>query len=117
MSEYWMGVLSIPALIAALAVGWLAVKAIGLVGERLLVTGTLRLTRDTPHARRAAVSGVIFSAKRAWMVAPGDIGLALIVGMDNQGAAEAARKLQREPRRIKVNPSPRPKDDPEVPIA
>ncbi len=50
-ADYWMGVVSVPALLLGAAVCWLAIKAFGWVGERLLVGGLIRFTPATEAAR------------------------------------------------------------------
>lgn len=109
MSDYWLGVLSAPALILAVLAGWAALKALGWLGERLLVGGISRLTPSSPEPRRAAVAAAMFGGKRVWMLAPGDIGLALIVGFDSDEAQAAANRLRP---RVEINPRPRPRPRP-----
>lgn len=94
MSDYWMGVLSVPALILATAIGWLALKAIGLVSERLLVGGIKRLTPKSSKNQRAAMGAVVYGTRHSWMFAPGDMAIIFAVGWDHEEVREAARKLR-----------------------
>lgn len=97
MSDYWLGVLSVPALILGLAAGWLALKAVGLLGERLLVGGLLFFGMKTSLAKRTATASVIYGAKRSYMLAGGDLGIVLVVGMDGDRAATAVKRLEDPP--------------------
>lgn len=94
MSAYWTGVLSVPALVLAAAVAWLAFKVIGKVGERLLVGGLMTLGMAAPVARRAATASVVYGAKRSYMLAGGDVAILLVVGMDGDRVRTAADRLQ-----------------------
>lgn len=91
--SYWMGVLSVPALVLAVLTGWVAFKVVAHVAERVFVGGIQRITPDAKQSQRVAVSSVMYSAKRAWMFARGDVGVVLIVGMDGAKAAEASKRL------------------------
>lgn len=92
--DYWLGVLSVPALILGAGAGWLALKAIGWLGERLLVGGVKRLTSETSEGQRAATASVVYGTRRAWMFAPGDMGFIFVVGMDHDEVRKAADRLR-----------------------
>lgn len=94
MSDYWMGVLSAPALVLSIAAAWAAVKALGWLGDRLLARGVIRLTSQTPEARRAATAAVVYGTRRAWMFAPGETAFIFAVGLDTDEVAKASTRLQ-----------------------
>lgn len=94
MSDYWMGVLSVPALVLGAAALWLALKAIGWLGERLLVGGVKHLGTQSSKAQRAGMAAVVYSAKRSWFIAPGDLGFIFVMGMDVDEARKAADRLR-----------------------
>ena len=94
MSAYWMGVLSVPAVVLAAAVTWLALKVVGKVGERLLVGGLMVLGMGAKIERRAATASVIYGAKRSYMLACGDVAILLVVGMDGEQVKKAADRLR-----------------------
>lgn len=92
--NYWLGVMSVPALVLAAGAGWLVLKAVGWLGERLLVGGIRRLTPETSKGQRAATAAVVYGTRRAWMFAPGDMGFIFVVGMDHAEVRKAADRLQ-----------------------
>lgn len=92
--DYWLGVLSVPALVLGAGAAWLVIKAVGWVGERLLVGGIKRLTPETPEGQRAATAAVVYGTRRAWMFAPGDMGFIVVVGMDHDEVRKAGNLLR-----------------------
>jgi hypothetical protein len=91
--DFLLGALCFPVGILVLGFSAVVFRALLRVGAKITDAGVQRLTPETAWSRRAACAAVVVGARRAWMLAVGDVGVIVVVGHDAEEARTAARRL------------------------
>lgn len=92
MSEYALGLVTVPAVLFATIGLWLLLKFIA--GSLLIVSRTM--SREHTNEQRNAIASVVGASDRAWHVGGGDNVLIFVRGVDHQKAKEARHLLNHD---------------------
>lgn len=93
MSDYWLGVLTLPVVAVTSVAAWVAIKHLLALGGKAAANVALRMPRDANLHQRSRYAAVIYGAKRARFVVLGELGIGVIVGLDHERQKQAVERL------------------------
>lgn len=93
MSDYLLGLLTIPAAAVALVVAWVVCRGLLWLGAQISITAINAVRKDMSDGQRAHFAALCYGAERGWLFAMGDLGIAVFVGQDDEARRAAYERV------------------------